>query len=99
MKETAEWVTRDSLARALHATAPHGTLHPWDSCPQRERDYQDADEIRAVVRYEHAAGRWDEWARRLATLIHDGLIDTRQAGREIPDKAFYLARLLDEHLP
>ena len=42
--------------------------------------------------------RWEEWARCLAPLVHDGLIDTPQE-RQIPDKAFYLARLLDEHLP
>jgi hypothetical protein len=41
--------------------------------------------------------RWEAWARQLAPLIHDGLIDTRQE-RQIIDKAFYLARLLDEHL-
>ena len=42
--------------------------------------------------------RWEAWARRLAPLVHDGLIDTPQE-RQIIDKAFYLARLLDEHLP
>lgn len=42
--------------------------------------------------------RWEGWARRIAPLVHDGLIDTPQE-RQIIDKTFYLARLLDEHLP
>lgn len=41
--------------------------------------------------------RWEEWARLLAPLVHDGLIDTPQE-QQIIDKAFYLARLLDKHL-
>jgi hypothetical protein len=45
-----------------------------------------------------AEHRWEAWARRIAPLVHDGLIDTPQARRVI-DKALYLARLLDEHLP
>ena len=56
-------------------------------------------EIVTGIRPMPSEARWEGWARRLAPLIHDGLIDTRQAGPELPDKAFYLARLLDEHLP
>ena len=44
-KYTAQWVTRDALALALHATAPHSKFHSWESCPQQDFDYRDADDI------------------------------------------------------
>ena len=44
-----EHFTRWELARALHVTAPHGNLHPWDNCPQRDHDEQDSDNIIAAM--------------------------------------------------
>ena len=35
----------DALARTLHSTAPHGQLYPFNECPQRHRDEQEAQEI------------------------------------------------------
>ena len=46
----AEWVTRDILARALHATSPHARLQPWESCQQQDFDYRDADDILTYIR-------------------------------------------------
>lgn len=42
--------TRWELARALHCTAPHGGLHPWEGCPQRRWDELQADAILDTMR-------------------------------------------------
>jgi hypothetical protein len=44
--------------------------------------------------------RWELWARLIAPLVHDGLIDVPTTERmDLPDKAFTLARTLDAVLP
>jgi hypothetical protein len=40
----------EALARTIHATAPHGLLHPFDHCPQRDHDEREAAEIEAGLR-------------------------------------------------
>lgn len=35
----------EALARAIHADSPHGALHPFDECPQRKLDEDDAQRL------------------------------------------------------
>ena len=40
----------EALAQTLHATSPHGQIHPFTECPQRHHDEREANEIAAGLR-------------------------------------------------